>query len=55
MPHMREKNHPAERCWKGAGAHLRPKKTRPEDTADETSGDAKTSKKSSNTEATSSG
>ena len=24
-------NHPEERCWQGAGAHLKPKRTRPED------------------------
>ena len=48
-------NHPAERCWKGAGAHLRPKRTRPENKADETSGDEKSSKKSTNPETTSSG
>ena len=23
-------NHPEERCWKGAGAHLRPKRNKPE-------------------------
>ena len=54
-PTCGKKNHPAERCWKGAGAHLRPKRTQPEDIADETSGDEKSSKKPSNTEATSSG
>ena len=37
-PTCKKTNHPAERCWKGAGAHLRPKRTRPEDKADETSG-----------------
>ena len=26
-----KKNHPDERCWQGAGAHLKPKRTRPED------------------------
>ena len=25
-----KKNHPEERCWQGAGAHLKPKRTRPE-------------------------
>ena len=29
-----EKNHPEERCWQGAGAHLKPKRTRPEDSND---------------------
>ena len=27
-------NHPEERCWQGAGAHLTPKRTRPEDSSD---------------------
>ena len=27
-------NHPEERCWQGAGAHLKPKRTRPEDPSD---------------------
>ena len=27
-------NHPEERCWQGAGAHLNPKRTRPEDPSD---------------------
>ena len=27
-------NHPEGRCWKGAGAHLKPKRTRPEDSSD---------------------
>ena len=42
-PTCKKTNHPAERCWKGAGAHLRPKRTRPENKADETSGDEKSS------------
>ena len=29
-----KKNHPEERCWQGAGAHLKPKRTRPEDATD---------------------
>ena len=29
-----ETNHPEERCWQGAGAHLKPKRTRPEDSSD---------------------
>ena len=49
-----KKNHPVERCWKGAGAHLRPKRTRHEDKADENSGDEKLSKKSTNPETASS-
>ena len=27
-------NHPEERCWQRAGAHLKPKRTRPEDSSD---------------------
>ena len=53
-PTCGKKNHPVERCWKGAGAHLRPKRTRPEDKADENSGDKKLSKKSTNPETASS-
>ena len=29
-----KKNHPEERCWQGAGAHLKPKRTRSEDSSD---------------------
>ena len=29
-----KKNHPEERCWQGAGAHLKPKRTRPDDSND---------------------
>ena len=29
-----KKNHPDERCWQGASAHLKPKRTRPEDSTD---------------------
>ena len=29
-----KKNHPEERCCQGAGAHLKPKRTRPEDSTD---------------------
>ena len=29
-----KKNHPEERCWQGAGAHLKPKRTRSEDSND---------------------
>ena len=29
-----KKNHPEERCWQGSGAHLKPKRTRPEDSTD---------------------
>ena len=53
-PTCGKKNHPVERCWKGAGAHLRPKRTRHEDKADENSGDEKLSKKSTNPETASS-
>ena len=27
-------NHPEERCWQGSSAHLKPKRTRPEDSSD---------------------
>ena len=54
-PTCKKTNHPAERCWKGAGAHLRPKRTRPEDKAVETSGNEKSSKKTTNPETTPSG
>ena len=44
-------NHPAERCWKGAGAHIKPKNLKLEDTtADDTStskDDAKTTQPTS--------
>ena len=29
-----KKNHPEERCWQGAGAHLKPKRTGPEDSTE---------------------
>ena len=29
-----KKNHPEERCWQGAGAHLKPKRTRPDDSTE---------------------
>ena len=29
-----KKNHPEERCWQGGGAHLKPKRTRSEDSND---------------------
>ena len=29
-----KKNHQNERCWQGAGAHLKPKRTTPEDSTD---------------------
>ena len=29
-----KKNHPEERCWQSAGAHLKPKRTRSEDSND---------------------
>ena len=29
-----KKNHPEERCWQGTGAHLKPKRTRSEDSTD---------------------
>ena len=48
-------NHPAEKCWKGAGAHLRLKRTRPDDKTKDASGDQKTSEKVSNSEPTTSG
>ena len=44
-------NHPAERCWKGAGAHLKPKNLKLEDT---TAADTSTNKKDAkNTQTTS--
>ena len=54
-PTCGKKNHPVESCWKGARAYLRPKTTRPQGKADETSGDGKAPKKSSKTETTPSG
>ena len=33
-PTCDKRNHPAERCWKGAGAHLKPKNLKLEDTTD---------------------
>ena len=44
------KNHPPERCWQGAGAHLRPERTRPDDKANDASGDEGTAKKENNPE-----
>ena len=29
-----KKNHPEERCWQGAGAHLKPKRNRPDDSTE---------------------
>ena len=29
-----KKNHPEKRCWQGAGAHFKPKRTKPEDSND---------------------
>ena len=29
-----KKNHSEQRCWLGAGAHLKPKRIRPEDSSD---------------------
>ena len=54
-PTRGKKNHPVEKCWRGAGAHLRPKRTSPDDKTDDTSGDEKASKNSSNSETTTSG
>ena len=34
-----KRTHPTERCWQCAGTHLRPKRTRPDDKADDASGD----------------
>ena len=42
-----KKNHPEERCWQGAGAHLKPKRTRPEDSSD-TDNDSKAPKPHNN-------
>ena len=38
-------NQHAEKCWKNAGPHVRPKMTRAVDKATDTSGDEQTSKK----------
>ena len=37
-------NHPEERCWKGAGAHLRPKRNKPNDNSDETKSESQSQK-----------
>ena len=37
-------NHPEERCWKGAGAHLKPKRNKPDDSGDESGSNNKSSK-----------
>ena len=50
-----KKNHPPERWWQGAGAHLRPKRTRHDVRANNDSNDEGKSKKSNNTENCSSG
>ena len=34
-------NQPAEKCWQGAVAHLRPKRTRPHDKANDAKGTSK--------------
>ena len=44
-------NHPAERCWKGAGAHLKPKNLKLEDT---TTNDTSTSQDNANNKQTTS-
>ena len=54
-PTCGKKNHPVERCWEGAGAHLRPKRTHTADTAYDNCGEEKTPKKSSTTETNASG
>ena len=54
-PTCGKKNHPNERCWKGAGAHLRPIRMHTDDIADDNSGEEKTPKKSSSTETNVSG
>ena len=46
-------NHPEERCWKGAGAYLRPKRNKPDDNSDATTSDPK-SQKSNNQSSSSS-
>ena len=49
-------NHPTERCWQGAGAHLRPKKNRNDDkNNDDSKEDKKTKKTHNNNETSSSG
>ena len=50
-----KKNHPTERCWQGAGAHLRPKKNRNDDkNNDDSKEDKKPKKANSNNETSSS-
>ena len=48
-------NHPEERCWKGAGAHLRPKRNKPDDTSDATTSEPKAQKPNNQTATSSSG
>ena len=43
--HM-ETNQPTERCWQGAGAHIRPKRTRNDEKANDESNNEGKSKKS---------
>ena len=50
-----KKNHPAERCWQGAGAHLYPKRTRLDDKANDASSDKRKSNKANKAEMSSSG
>ena len=51
-----KKNHPTERCWQGAGAHLRPKKNRNDDkNNDDSKEDEKTIKTNTKKETSSSG
>ena len=45
-----KKNHPPERCWQGAGAHLRPQRTRQDEKTSDDSNDEGKSKKSNTTE-----
>ena len=54
-PTCSQTNHPTEKCWRGAGAHLRPERTRQDTNNAETSGDEVTSTKNDKTTTSSSG
>ena len=50
-----KKNHPTERCWQGAGAHLRPKRNKDNDKTNDDSNEDNKPKKSNNSETSTSG
>ena len=50
-----KKNHPTERCWQGAGAHLRPERNKKNDKTNDDSNEDKKPKKSNNSETSTSG